>query len=65
MANKTGRLQKVAQKIADAGVNVISSWATAFTGKTASALFITADNAAALAAFAGRKKATAPKKPDA
>ncbi len=35
MANKAGRLRKVAKKLADAGVNVSRAWATSFGGKSA------------------------------
>jgi hypothetical protein len=51
MPNKAGRLQKVANKLADAGVNVQSSWGTAFTGKTASCVITTSDHAKAIAAL--------------
>jgi hypothetical protein len=51
MPNKAGRLQKVAKKLAVAGVNIQSSWATAFTGKTASCLFVTSDDKKAIAAL--------------
>ena len=51
MPNKPGRLQKVAKKLADAGINIHSSWATAFTGKTASCILMTADVKKALAAL--------------
>jgi hypothetical protein len=56
MPNKPGRLQKVAKKLADAGVNVHSSWATAFTGKTASCVFMTSDDKKAIAALKKQKK---------
>jgi len=52
--NKPGRLQKVARKLADAGVNIRSSWATAYTGKTASCVMITSDDKKAIAAL-GKK----------
>jgi hypothetical protein len=51
MPNKAGRLQKVAKKLADAGVNIQSSWGTAFTGKTASCVIVATDHAKALAAL--------------
>ena len=51
MPNKAGRLQKVAKKLADAGVNIQSSWGTAFTGKTASCVVVATDHAKALAAL--------------
>ena len=58
MPNKAGRLQKVAKKLADAGVNITSSWGTAYTGKTASCILVTSDDKKALAALAkkGKKK---------
>ena len=49
--NKPGRLQKVARKLADAGVNIRSSWATAYAGKTATCIMMTADDKKALAAL--------------
>ena len=49
--NKPGRLQKVTQKLAAAGVNIQSAWGTAFTGKTASCIFVTADDKKAVAAL--------------
>ena len=55
MPNKAGRLQKVANKLAEAGINITSSWATAFTGKTASCILMTSDDKKALAAL-NRKK---------
>ncbi|MGA2642901.1 MAG: hypothetical protein ABSG21_18575 [Spirochaetia bacterium] len=51
MPNKPGRLQKVAKKLAEAGVNIQSSWATAFTGKTASCVLMTSDDKKAIAAL--------------
>jgi hypothetical protein len=56
MPNKAGRFQKVAKKLADAGVNIQSSWGTAFTGKTASAVIVPTDIAKALAALKKLKK---------
>jgi len=49
--NKPGRFVKVARKLAAAGVNVQSSWSTAFTGRTASCLLVTSDDKKALAAL--------------
>jgi hypothetical protein len=51
VVNKQGRLQKAARKLADAGVNIRSSWATAFTGKTATCILLTSDDAKAIAAL--------------
>jgi hypothetical protein len=53
--NKPGRLQKVARRLADAGVNIRSSWATAFTGKTATCILTTADDKKAIAALEKKK----------
>ena len=55
MPNKPGRLQKVAKKLAEAGINIHSSWATAFTGKTASCILMTSDDKKALAALTKKK----------
>jgi len=51
MPNKAGRLQKVSAKLAEAGVDIRGTWATAFTGKTASCVLLTSDDAKALAAL--------------
>ena len=51
MPNKAGRLEKVTRKLADAGVNIHSAWGTAYTGKTASAIFVTSDDKKAVAAL--------------
>jgi hypothetical protein len=51
MPNKAGRLQKVARKLADAGVNIQASWGTAFSGKTASCIVTTSDDKKAIAAL--------------
>jgi hypothetical protein len=56
MPNKTGRLQKVAKKLAEAGINIHSSWATAFTGKTASCILMTSDDRKALGALTEKKE---------
>jgi hypothetical protein len=55
MPNKPGRLQKVTRKLAEAGINIHSSWATAFSGKTASCILMTSDDKKALSALAGKK----------
>ena len=44
MPNKPGELQKVAKKIADAGINIEYMYATAGAGKTATCVFKTADD---------------------
>jgi hypothetical protein len=51
MPNKAGRFHKVARKLAVAGVNIQSTWATAFTGKTASCIMVTSDDKKAIAAL--------------
>ncbi len=52
MSNKPGEMQKAAQKIAAAGVNINYTYGTAFTGKTCTAILSTADDAKALKALA-------------
>ena len=49
--NKAGRLEKVAKKLAGAGVNIQSCWGTAFTGKIASCIIVATDHAKAIAAL--------------
>ncbi len=49
--NKAGRFEKVARKLAAAGVNIQSTWGTAFTGKTASSIMTTSDDKKAIAAL--------------
>ena len=44
MPNKAGELQKVAKKIADAGIDIEYMYAAAGTGKTAICIFKTADD---------------------
>jgi hypothetical protein len=51
MPDKAGRLQKIARKLADAGVNIQSCWGIAFTGETAGCVIVTSDHAKALAAL--------------
>jgi len=48
LPNQAGRLLKVAKTLAEAGVNIQASWSTAFTGKTASCVFITSDDKKAI-----------------
>ena len=55
MPNKPGRLERAAKKLAEAGINIHSSWATAFTGKTASCILMTSDDKKALAALNKKK----------
>ncbi|MBI2485777.1 MAG: acetolactate synthase, partial [Deltaproteobacteria bacterium] len=47
MPNKIGELQKVAKKIADAGININYVYATTGTGKTSICVLQTSDNAKA------------------
>jgi hypothetical protein len=44
MPNKPGELNKVANKIADAGINIEYMYATAGTGKSSTCIFSTSDN---------------------
>jgi hypothetical protein len=44
MANKPGELQKVAKKIADAGINIDYMYGTAGKGKTTTCVFKTSDD---------------------
>ena len=46
--NKIGELQKVAQKIADSGINIEYMYGTEGTGKTSVCVFKTADDAKAI-----------------
>ncbi len=48
MLNKPGELQKVAKKIADAGIDIEYMYATAGKGKTATGVFKTADDKKAI-----------------
>ena len=48
MPNKPGELQKVAKKIADAGVNIEYMYGTAGKGKTPTCVFKTADDMKAI-----------------
>jgi hypothetical protein len=51
MPNTTGSLQKVAKKIADAGINIFYLYATASTGKTSTCVFSTSDDRKAIKAI--------------
>ncbi|HEX3036127.1 MAG TPA: hypothetical protein VHT73_13575, partial [Thermodesulfobacteriota bacterium] len=42
--NKVGEMQKVAKKIADAGINIVYMYGTSGTGKSPVGLFKTSDN---------------------
>jgi hypothetical protein len=48
MANKPGELQKVAKKIADAGINIEYMYGTAGKGKTPTCIFKTSDDQKAI-----------------
>ena len=48
MPNKVGELQKIAQRIADSGINIEYMYGTAGTGKTSVCVFKTADDAKAI-----------------
>ena len=58
VANKAGRLSKVAKKLADAAVNVNRAWGTSFKGKSSMLFLQTSDDKKALAALgkAGSRK---------
>jgi len=42
--DKAGRLRKIAKRLAEAGIDIHSTWATASSGKTTTCLFATSDN---------------------
>jgi hypothetical protein len=48
MPNKSGELEKVAKKIADAGIDIDYMYGTAKAGKTATCVFKTSDNQKAI-----------------
>ncbi len=48
MPNRVGELQKVAKRIADAGINIIYMYGTAGTGKSSICVFKTADDKKAI-----------------
>lgn len=48
MPNKAGELQKVARKIADAGINIIYMYGTASAGKFSTCIFSSSDNTKAV-----------------
>ena len=56
LTNKPGRLYKVTRKLADAGINIRRSWATAFGGKTASCVLMTSDDAKAVSIVNAKKR---------
>jgi hypothetical protein len=48
MPNKAGELQKVAKKLADAGINITYMYGTTSSGRASTCLFSTSDNAKAV-----------------
>ncbi len=48
MTNKPGELQKVAKKLADAGINIIYTYGTTTAGRSATCIFATSDDAQAI-----------------
>ena len=48
MPNKVGKLQKVAEKIADAGININYMYGTTGTGRSSVCVFKTSDNKKAI-----------------
>jgi hypothetical protein len=48
MPNKIGELEKVAKKIAGAGINIVYVYGTTGTGRSSACLFQTFDNAKAI-----------------
>lgn len=48
MSNRAGVLQKVAKRIGDAGINIYYMYGTAATGKTATCILKTSDDAKAI-----------------
>ncbi len=48
MPNKPGELQKVAKRIGDAGINIIYMYGTTVSGRSASCIFATSDDAKAI-----------------
>jgi len=51
MADKPGALQKVAKKIADAGIDIVYMYATAGSGRQVTCVFLTSDNTKAIQAI--------------
>jgi hypothetical protein len=48
VSDKPGELQKIAKKIADAGIDIEYMYATAGSGKKETCIFLTSDNAKAI-----------------
>lgn len=48
LTNKPGELQKVAKKLADAGINIIYMYGTTAAGRSATGVFTTSDDAQAI-----------------
>jgi hypothetical protein len=53
--NKPGRFHRVLKKIAEAGINIRLSWATAFSGKTATVVLMTSDDAKTISTVNAKK----------
>lgn len=51
MANKPGRLYRVAKKLSDAGIGIRCSWAASFTGRKTDFVLVVPDAAKAAAAI--------------
>jgi hypothetical protein len=51
VSDKPGELQKIAKKIADAGIDIEYMYATAGSGKKETCIFLTTDNAKAIKAI--------------
>ncbi len=48
MPNKAGELQKVAKRISDGGINILYVYGTAASGRSATGIFATSDDALAM-----------------
>jgi hypothetical protein len=48
MSNKPGELQKIAKKFGDAGINIMYMYGTTVPGRSATCIFATSDDAAAI-----------------
>ena len=48
MPNKPGELQKVAKRLADAGINILYMYGTTVAGRSATCIFATSDDARAI-----------------
>ena len=54
MANKPGQMQKVAEKIADAGIDILYSYGSAGSGRTSFCVFRTDDDKKAIKMIQGK-----------